>query len=131
MFFIPNRLYIVGKEIHVSFNVAVIPPDNTVTSANLCIPLPERNSPLQMKVTGIASGWDENWIQYWKPEYDTKSETFDVAPESPEGIVPVTHVMNDWRFRSLENHGLYISLVTEEELDISGEKPPYLLVRMD
>lgn len=128
MFFIPNRLFADEDEMFVSFNVAVIPKDMNVTSMILCVPLPARNMTATLYAHVILSGWDENTILRTRPSYNRRSIVAQVAPHSKEGSIVLTEYAPGWRFKSVENHGLFVQLESFEALSFSEDNPPYLLV---
>jgi len=126
MFFVPNRYYTTGLITHLSFNIAVIPVDMLVTSMTLCIPVPHLAIPqAQLTINGIAGGWDEQLILTAHPPQHPSAAFVYVNQGAPEAQMDLTHLSSEWRFNSLQNHGLCIQSNT---LAFSLDNPPYLLV---
>lgn len=130
MFFVPNRLYIKGNRMLVSFNIAVIPTDMVVTSMMLHIPIVNRlNHAVHVIVQPLASGWDENLAaKGYVPDTKGLEKTILVSPGTEEVQVDLTHHQQEWRFQSVENHGLKVKSRPSSSRLFSEEDPPYLIV---
>jgi hypothetical protein len=126
MFFLPNRLHVDGTDLFVSFNIAVIPVDMEITSAALYIPLPERAESVRVDMRVITGGWDEIEILTNVPAYRTVASVSDVGAEQSEIGLEVTHLVDDWRFNSLQNHGLFVKLRESDNVFFRDHTPPYL-----
>jgi len=131
MLFVPNRLYVAGCDMHVSFNIAVIPPDVTVTSMTLRIPLPPASGPFQLECREVAGGWDEQSVASAPPPTLDAFSSIHLAPGVPEAEIGLAFLADAWRFRSLENHGVFVRLHGGSVQAFAIENPPYLIVGTD
>lgn len=127
MLFIPNRLFIRENGIYVSFNIAGIPSDMLVTSMTIKIPLSEGTEGI-LHLHEITAGWDEQYIKEVLPAYSPAINAMHVSSEMPEASFALTRFSHPWRFRSLENHGVYITLESVKRVAFSERHMPYLLV---
>ncbi|GAA4707192.1 hypothetical protein [Brevibacillus fulvus] len=129
MFFLPNRFFVQGKEAYVSFNIASIPSDMIVTSMNLQIPLPAHQTDLAILVQEITTGWDESLMAGgYQPQHPLLINQLVSPAGEPEITVHLQHLQEKWRHDSLQNHGVYIQLLSLEPCCFTEEQPPYLLV---
>lgn len=128
MLFVPNRFSVCGREAYVSFNIAVIPPDMSVTSMRLCVPLPALQAPVSVSCREIAHGWDEQLILTVKPGKLALRETVQAVPGMPEISFELPDLIVPWRFRSLDNHGVHLELQDGATSTFQLENPPYLIV---
>lgn len=128
MFFIPNRLHVLGKEMYVSFNIAVIPTDMEVSSMLLYVPLPAGSIETKMYLYEIISAWDEHSIINVCPAFIRNKNIGHRCSETNEGWFDLKHYTQAWRFDSLENHGVFVQLESLDHLSFSEEQPPYLIV---
>ncbi|OAB35278.1 hypothetical protein PMSD_13180 [Paenibacillus macquariensis subsp. defensor] len=128
MFFIPNRLHVLGKEMYVSFNIAVIPTDMEVTSMFLHVPLPAGSMETRLYLYKITKAWDEQSIRNVRPAYIRNKNKGHICSETNEGWFDLKHYIQAWRFDSLENHGVFVQLQSLDHLSFSEEHPPYLIV---
>jgi hypothetical protein len=128
MLFVPNRYHVEGRELHVSFNIAVIPSDMNVTSMRLSVPLPALSSPTTISCQEIAQGWDEQSILSAKPAKRPVRETVSVVPGMEEVHFELPDLIVPWRFRSLDNHGVHLAIQDAVSPPFQLENPPYLVV---
>ncbi|WP_435924341.1 hypothetical protein [Paenibacillus sp. DYY-L-2] len=126
MLFIPNRYSVHGKEMFVSFNIAVIPEDMEVLSMNLIVPV---SAPAtgKLHLREIQQGWDEQHIWTARPSC-TEIKDFVLISGGMQGGFDVTRLSKPWRFGSIDNHGVYVSLESDDAASFLLEDPPYLLV---
>lgn len=127
MLFIPNRFFASRKDLYVSFNIAVIPADMTVTSMAVHIPLPALGTGATVHLHAIAAPWDEQSIRTVRPACSPAVNVMYVPAGTREARFAVEAMSHNWRFRSLENHGLYVRLDTGAPCAFSPVQPPYLL----
>ncbi|WP_028988220.1 hypothetical protein [Thermicanus aegyptius] len=130
MFFVPNRLFIKHKMMLVSFNIAVIPTDMTVTSMMLHVPLSGASgSSATLLIRPIASGWDESLVRGgYSPPVGGLLRTIPITPHTVEARMDVTSHSHSWRFQSLENHGHKIWYEGTLLFPFRESDPPYLVV---
>lgn len=126
MLFIPNRYSVHGKELFVSFNIAVIPQDMEVLSMNLIVSFsaPATGS---LHLREIEQGWDERHIITVRPSCTEIKDSVAVTGVG-EGGFDLTRLSGPWRFDSLNNHGVYVCLESADAASFLLENPPYLLV---
>ncbi len=126
MLFIPNRYSVHGKELFVSYNIAVIPEDMEVQSMKLIVTL---NAPTAgtLHVQEIEQGWDEQHIAKVRPSCTEIKDSIIVSGAN-EGGFDLTRLSGRWRFDSQNNHGIYVSLESADGTSFLLEDPPYLLV---
>lgn len=128
MLFIPNRFHASGRELYVSFNIAVIPPDMNISSMKMCVPLPFLLYPAGLACREIAGGWDEQLIWTAQPPKGEAFLSLSVAPGIQEVYLDLSRFNDSWRFRSLENHGVAVELSDSGNPPFRLENPPYLIV---
>lgn len=126
MLFIPNRYFAHGKEIYVSYNIAVIPEDMEVLSMRLVATV---NAPAAGRVVlrEIAHGWDEQYILKARPLCTEIKDTAAISG-AREIQFDLTRLSGPWRFDSHNNHGVYVGLESADAASFLLEDPPYLLV---
>lgn len=126
MLFIPNRYSVHEKEMFVSFNIAVIPEDMEVLSMNLIVPV---SAPAagKLHLREVEQGWDEQQIETVRPSC-TEIKDFALISGAMQAGFDLTRFSRPWRFDSLNNHGLCISLESDDDASFLLEDPPYLLV---
>ncbi|ALS29750.1 hypothetical protein IJ21_43870 [Paenibacillus sp. 32O-W] len=126
--FIPNRFFVDGKEMYVSFNIAVIPEDMALISMTLYVPLPVGNLEAQLYLHEITTGWDEQHIQSVRPTLSELINRRQISPGTREESFHLEHLAHGWRFNSFENHGVYVRLESADQIQFSPEEPPYLIL---
>lgn len=126
MLFIPNRYSAQGKEIFVSYNIAVIPEDMEVLSMKLMV---TANAPITgtLVLREIGHGWDEQYILKARPSCSEIKDTFAVSGAG-EVEFDLTTLSGPWRFDSHNNHGVFVKLESDNDVSFVLEDPPYLLV---
>lgn len=129
MFFIPNRLRVFGNQMYVSFNIAVIPTDMEVVSMMLYVPMSAKSVKSDLYLYKIDTAWDEQSIEDVRPTYIRKKKEGHVSSVTKEGRFNLKRYMHDWRFDSLENHGVFLRSESSDPLTFSVEDPPYLIVK--
>lgn len=127
MLFVPNRFFADGHEMYVSFNIAGIPRDMSVTAMTIMIPLPEHTSGM-LHLHEITQGWDEQLIQTVRPAHSLSMSAIPTPADLGEGSCVLTHLAHSWRFRSLENHGVHIILESPDAAPFSVSHMPYILI---
>jgi len=128
MFFIPNRWTVRRDEIYMSFNISNIPEDMEVTSMELVLPLPEGVTEGKLWLQAVSSAWEEKNLSVTRPALAVSEASLSVAPDMTEARFSLTHYAFPWRFRSFENHGVYVRVDALEGNWFEEETPPYLLV---
>lgn len=127
MFFLPNRLFVQGNEAYLSFNIAVIPADMAVVSMKLTL-LVTGNPGSTLMVQQIASGWDEGLMQGgYRPPLKGVPLSVAFPPGAREIEVDITPFQQEWRFQSLENHGVK-AWTGSTSAHFREQDPPYLVV---
>lgn len=126
MYFIPNRYFVDGGEMYVSFNIAVIPVDMIVTDMVVHIRIIDHSHHVSVFVYKLESGWDEVIVQNgFRPiKIDPFINTLQPVVNK-ELIVPIFSFAESWRFDSYNNHGICVKC-DSASFDIAN--PPYLLV---
>lgn len=129
MFFVPNRLFIAGKEMYVSFNIANIPSDMETREMTLYIPLQPvsggQGKTLQAAVVReILTAWDEATIKTNRPRVGSFLSFHSTSDTISIDVQPYAH---PWRFNSYDNHGVYVQL-TQKQADFLQETVPWLVV---
>jgi hypothetical protein len=128
MFFLPNRLSLTRKEVFVSFNLAVIPPDMDVISMALHIELPKLIKPSIVYVHEIMGGWSEESTR--TGIYPPRSKNYKLlicTPEQKELIIDVTTYKKKWRLKKKLNWGIYVEFHSKNTISIKMKRP-YLIV---
>lgn len=129
MFFIPNRWAVRRDEVYVSFNISSIPEDMEVTDMSLVLPITEEVTG-KLWLQAVASAWEEKNITEHRPALAVSEASQSIAPDMQDCRLSLTHYAFPWRFRSLENHGVYVRVESQEGNGnwFTEENPPYLLV---
>jgi hypothetical protein len=132
MFFVPNRLYVRGKEMFVSFNIAPIPGDINVTGMHMHVQVPVHSSSVSILVKEIGGGWDEGLMTTgYAPPHENIITHASYQPNDSECVIDLNAFAHRWRFDSLQNHGVYVKLLDQAGLVFTFEKPPFLVVVTD
>jgi hypothetical protein len=129
MLAIPNRYFARGNRMFVSFNIAHLPVDLPVTGMVLHIPLPARTTIASMPIHEIAGGWDEALMATgFTPAIGAQVSYAICPPEHPEVLVDLFSCQHVWRFKSEENHGVYVDVISPGMLPFQDIHVPYLLI---
>ncbi len=128
MFFLPNRLFVQGYRLFVSFNIAVIPVDMNVLFIAFHALLPKISRSAVMYVKEITADWNEKSIKNGIFPPCTNTRYLPCYPGQDELIIDITAFNLKWRFKNKENYGIYLKLKTGEAVHFPEDNPPYLIV---
>lgn len=129
MFFIPNRLFVEGHHLYVSFNIAVIPDDMQVTTMILHVPLPAGTKGGKLSVHEIRQGWDERLMgDGYRPKTTAAVKRVRLKGKEGEARVDLSKLAEKWRRDHLDNHGVYLRLHASGPAAFTREQPPYVII---
>lgn len=130
MFFLPNRLHARQNRLFVSFNIAVIPVDMDVNAAYIQLPLQKMTKPASLYVKEIVSGWSEAGIRRGKIPTRSKRvhQKIFCIPGQAEILIDIQAFQHKWRHESRKNHGIYFFLKSNNAIEFTEERPPFLVV---